>query len=118
MAHGDLIPGNVLVAEGRLVGVIDVGGLGPADPALDLVATWHFLEANPRRTLREALLSDDLGWVRGAAWAFQQARGGLVLRRQQPADESDGPVHPRANPGGRVTRDYARDTHAYAGSVL
>ncbi|HZL75868.1 MAG TPA: phosphotransferase [Propionibacteriaceae bacterium] len=33
MTHGDLIPGNVLVSEGRLVGVIDVGGLGPADPA-------------------------------------------------------------------------------------
>src|SRR4029453_2489585 len=26
MTHGDLIPGNVLVCDGRLVGVIDVGG--------------------------------------------------------------------------------------------
>jgi aminoglycoside phosphotransferase (APT) family kinase protein len=37
MTHGDLIPGNVLVSGGRLAGVLDVGGLGPADPALDLV---------------------------------------------------------------------------------
>jgi aminoglycoside phosphotransferase (APT) family kinase protein len=75
MTHGDLIPGNVLVADGRLVGVIDVGGLGPADPALDLVAAWHLLDAQPRRTLREALQCDDLEWARGAAWAFQQAMG-------------------------------------------
>jgi aminoglycoside phosphotransferase (APT) family kinase protein len=46
MTHGDLIPGNVLVSKGRLTGVIDVGGLGPADPALDLVGAWHLLEAN------------------------------------------------------------------------
>lgn len=35
MCHGDLIPGNVLVSGGRLAGVLDVGGVGPADPALD-----------------------------------------------------------------------------------
>jgi aminoglycoside phosphotransferase (APT) family kinase protein len=75
MTHGDLIPGNVLVADGRLAGVVDVGGLGPADPALDLVAAWHLLNPRPRRTLREALQCDDLQWARGAAWAFQQAMG-------------------------------------------
>jgi aminoglycoside phosphotransferase (APT) family kinase protein len=75
MTHGDLIPGNVLVADGRLVGVIDVGALGPADPALDLVAAWHLLESHPRRTLRDALRCDDLEWARGAAWAFEQAMG-------------------------------------------
>ena len=37
MTHGDLIPGNLLVSGGRLAGILDVGGLGPADPALDLV---------------------------------------------------------------------------------
>lgn len=75
MTHGDLIPGNVLVGGGRLAGVIDVGGLGPADPALDLVAAWHLLEPQPRQALREALRCDDLEWARGAAWAFQQAMG-------------------------------------------
>jgi aminoglycoside phosphotransferase (APT) family kinase protein len=75
MTHGDLIPGNVLVANGRLVGVIDVGGLGPADPALDLVGAWHLLEGGPRRALREDLASDDLEWARGRAWAFEQAMG-------------------------------------------
>lgn len=75
MNHGDLTSGNVLVAEGHLAGVLDVGGLGPADPALDLVSAWHLLEARPRQVLREDLGCDDLEWERGKAWAFEQAMG-------------------------------------------
>jgi aminoglycoside phosphotransferase (APT) family kinase protein len=75
MTHGDLIPGNVLVRDGRLAGVLDVGGLAPADPALELVCAWHLLDAGPRRTLRQALECGDLEWARGQAWAFQQAMG-------------------------------------------
>lgn len=75
MTHGDLIPGNVLVADGRLAGILDVGGLGPADPALDLVGAWHLLEAGPRRVLRTGLGCGDLEWERGRAWAFEQAMG-------------------------------------------
>lgn len=75
MNHCDLIPGNVLVKDGRLVGLLDVGGFGPADPALDLVSAWHLLDTEPREALRDALGSDDLEWERGRAWAFQQAMG-------------------------------------------
>ncbi|MGR6317612.1 aminoglycoside phosphotransferase family protein [Micromonospora soli] len=75
MTHGDLIPGNVLVAEGRLAGVLDVGGLRAADPALDLVGAWHLLESGPRQALRQQLDCDDLDWERGRAWAFVQAMG-------------------------------------------
>jgi len=75
MNHGDLVPGNVLVSNGRMVGVIDVGGLAPADPALDLVGAWHLLETGPRRVLRDELGCDDLEWARGKAWAFEQAIG-------------------------------------------
>lgn len=75
MTHGDLIPGNVLVSDGRLTGVIDIGWLGAADPALDLVAAWHFLEPEPRRALRDDLGCDAVEWARGRAWAFQQAMG-------------------------------------------
>lgn len=75
MTHGDLIAGNVLVSDGRLAGIIDVGGLGPADPALDLVGAWHLLEAAPRQMLRDDLGCDDLEWERGKAWAFEQAAG-------------------------------------------
>jgi len=75
MTHGDLIPGNLLVDGGRLAGVIDVGGLGPADPALDLVAAWHLLDPGPRDAFRADLRCGDLEWARGAAWAFEQAMG-------------------------------------------
>ncbi|MEU0092499.1 aminoglycoside phosphotransferase family protein [Kribbella sp. NPDC006257] len=75
MTHGDLIPGNVLVAGDRLSGVLDTGGFGPADPALDLVGAWHLLQSGPREVLRRRLASDDLEWERGKAWAFQQAMG-------------------------------------------
>src|SRR3954464_5957005 len=75
MAHCDLIPGNVLVSAGRLAGILDVGGFGPADPSLDLVSAWHLLEAGPRQVLRDHLGSDNLEWERGKAWAFVQAMG-------------------------------------------
>ncbi|MEU1827340.1 aminoglycoside phosphotransferase family protein [Streptomyces abikoensis] len=75
MSHGDLIPGNVLVAGDRLGGVLDTGGFGPADPALDLVSAWHLLRPGPRDVLRQTLDCDDLEWERGKAWAFQQAMG-------------------------------------------
>jgi aminoglycoside phosphotransferase (APT) family kinase protein len=75
MSHRDLIPGNVLVAGDRLSGVLDTGGFGPADPALDLVSAWHLLQPGPREVLRRTLACDDLEWERGKAWAFQQAMG-------------------------------------------
>jgi aminoglycoside phosphotransferase (APT) family kinase protein len=75
MSHRDLTPGNVLVAGGHLAGVLDVGSLGPADPALDLISAWNLLEAGPRQALCDALQCTDLEWERGKAWAFQQAMG-------------------------------------------
>ncbi|MHC6175919.1 aminoglycoside phosphotransferase family protein [Glutamicibacter sp. X7] len=75
MTHGDLIPGNLVVENDRLVGVLDGGGFSPADPALDLVCAWHLLDAERRSLLRQSLICDDLEWRRGAAWAFEQAMG-------------------------------------------
>lgn len=75
MSHGDLIPANLLVRDEHLVGVLDGGGFGPADPALDLVAAWHLLDRPAREALRSGLGSDDTEWARGAAWAFQQSMG-------------------------------------------
>lgn len=90
MSHRDLTPFNLLVAErdgeARLAGVLDTGSFGPADPALDLVAAWHHLDAPARRTLRRAVGADDLEWCRGAAWAFQQAMGlGWYYERSNPS---------------------------------
>lgn len=75
MSHKDLIPANLLVDGEHLVGVLDTGSFGPADPSLDLVAAWHLLGGEARTIFREALQADDLEWRRGAAWAFQQAMG-------------------------------------------
>lgn len=75
MSHTDLTPSNVLVRRGRLVGVLDCGGFSAADPALDLVAGWHLLDAERRAVLREALQCNDVQWLRGMAWAFQQSMG-------------------------------------------
>lgn len=77
MSHSDLIPPNLLVAEGRLVGVLDVGGLCAADPALDLVSAWHLLDSKRRELLRSHLSCDEPEWQRGRAWAFQQAMGAV-----------------------------------------
>jgi len=83
MSHTDLIPANLLVRDDRLVGVLDVGGFQPADPALDLVVAWHVFDERARGELREALRmgiplsrnDEALEWQRGAAWAFEQALG-------------------------------------------
>lgn len=75
MSHGDLIPANLLVRGERLVGVLDTGGFGPADPALDLVSGWHLLDRPAREVLRRELGCSDVEWLRGAAWAFEQAMG-------------------------------------------
>lgn len=75
MTHGDLVPGNLVVRDGRLIGLLDVGGLGAADPAVDLVVAWHALDDGPRAAFRSQLDVDDLRWSRGMAWAFQQAMG-------------------------------------------
>jgi aminoglycoside phosphotransferase (APT) family kinase protein len=70
------------VVGDRLVGVLDTGGFQAADPALDLVAAWHFFTDTPREQMRRALDSSDLQWERGAAWAFQQAAGAYWYYRR------------------------------------
>lgn len=75
MCHGDLTPQNVLVDGGHLVGVLDTGGFGPADPALDLVSVWHLLDAQRRELVRRELRCCDVEWERGMAWALQQSMG-------------------------------------------
>lgn len=89
MSHRDLTPFNVLIAEDggtRLVGVLDGGDFGPADPALDLVCAWHLFDAPVREVLRDAVDVGTTTWLRGAAWAFQQAAGlGWYYERSNPA---------------------------------
>lgn len=75
MSHRDLTPFNLLATGDRLAGVLDAGGFGPADPALDLVAAWHLFDVDRREIIREGVRADAVTWRRGAAWALQQAMG-------------------------------------------
>ena len=75
MSHRDLSPPNLLVEGERLVGVLDGGGFGPADPALDLASAWHLLDGERRALFRKAVAADAAEWRRAAGWAFEQAMG-------------------------------------------
>ncbi|MCG5445361.1 aminoglycoside phosphotransferase family protein [Micromonospora sp. NIE79] len=77
MSHGDLQPLNVLVADGRLVGVLDTGDFAPADPALDAMCGWYFFDDASRAVFRDELGCDDLEWERSKAWSFEQALGAI-----------------------------------------
>jgi aminoglycoside phosphotransferase (APT) family kinase protein len=75
--HGDLDPGNLLVAGGHLSAVIDFGGLGVGDPAPDLGPAWSVLDRESRPVFREAVGCDEDTWQRGRGWALSTALIGL-----------------------------------------
>lgn len=75
--HGDLLPGNLLVVDGRLSAVIDWGGLGVGDPACDLQPAWNVFVGESRAVYRAELDVDDASWLRGRGWALLQAVNAL-----------------------------------------
>lgn len=78
--HGDLKAENLLVEAGRLRAVIDFGGLGVGDPAVDLIIAWDLLSAE-RDVYRAALGVDDAMWARGRGWALSVALVALPYYR-------------------------------------
>ena len=68
--HGDLLPSNLLLQQGRLSAVIDWAGLGIGDPACDMIIVWGLLPPGARNTFRVALAVDDATWARGRGWAL------------------------------------------------
>lgn len=89
LTHGDLIPGNLVVEDGRLAAVIDWGYVSSADPALDLVPAWAVLGPDARERFRALLRPDDATWARARVNALEQALGGIVYytpRRHPLAD--------------------------------
>ncbi|WP_207632329.1 aminoglycoside phosphotransferase family protein [Occultella kanbiaonis] len=71
--HGDLLPGNLIVVDGRLDAVIDWGALNVGDPACDLQPAWSVFAGESRRAYADALGADDASWLRGRGWALAQA---------------------------------------------
>ncbi len=71
--HGDLVPGNLLVRDGRLSAVIDFGGLAVGDPACDMLAAWRVFAGPARQAFRDVLSVDDATWARSRGWALSTA---------------------------------------------
>ncbi|MFG1646459.1 aminoglycoside phosphotransferase family protein [Amycolatopsis sp. NPDC049252] len=71
--HGDLMPSNVLVHNGRLTAVLDWATAGIGDPACDLIPAWNLLTAATRPAFRDAVGADDAAWARGRGRALSMA---------------------------------------------
>jgi aminoglycoside phosphotransferase (APT) family kinase protein len=71
--HGDVNATNLLVANGRLIAVIDFGCSGVGDPACDVTIAWTFLFGESRERFRARLPLDNATWARGRGWALWKA---------------------------------------------
>ncbi len=69
--HGDLLPGNILIRNGRLSGVIDWSAAGLGDPACEAMLAWS-LPPGARRVYRRTLAFDDETWARARGWVVEQ----------------------------------------------
>lgn len=76
--HGDVAPGNLLVADGKLAAVIDFGTSGVGDPACDLVIAWTMFAGDDRAAFRHAIGQDAGTWARARGWALWKA---LILAK-------------------------------------
>ena len=75
--HSDLVRENLLFQGGRLVAVLDFGGLGIGDPTIDLHGAWEVLDGPGRARFRERLGVSDAHWRCGRGWALAIALGAL-----------------------------------------
>lgn len=80
--HADLMPGNLLLEDGHLAAVIDWGGSGMGDPAVDLIPAWNVLDARGRETFRAALDYDEDTWARARGWALWTGLGAQPYYRE------------------------------------
>jgi aminoglycoside phosphotransferase (APT) family kinase protein len=69
--HGDVAPGNLLVKDGRLCGVIDFGTMGVGDPACDYAIAWTFLDMESRKVFLQGIDPDTRDRAKG--WALWKA---------------------------------------------
>lgn len=69
--HGDVAPGNLLVKDGSLSGVIDFGIMGVGDPACDYAMAWTFFDSLSRAYFLQDLDAGTIDRARG--WALWKA---------------------------------------------
>ncbi|MFK4089948.1 aminoglycoside phosphotransferase family protein [Kribbella sp. NPDC020789] len=70
--HTDLHPANIVVAAGRLAGVIDFEDLGSGDPAIDLSAAWVLLPDAAAKRFFASYPMDEA--------TFRRARGHAAIK--------------------------------------
>jgi aminoglycoside phosphotransferase (APT) family kinase protein len=76
--HGDLDARNLLVADGRLTGVLDFGCVGVGDPAYDVLVAWKLFDPQRREQFRAAVSADEATWTRARGLVLSQAVGVLA----------------------------------------
>ncbi len=81
--HGDVHPGNLIVRDGRLAGVVDFGDLCAGDPAVDFAVGWMMFDLRGRTILRRYCDADPSAWQRAQGWAIAI---GLALVSQSPSE--------------------------------
>lgn len=79
--HGDLMPPNLLVADGRLIAVIDWGEPGLGDPASDLWCAWSVLDADRRERLFAQRGVDAAAVARSRGWIVRTTATGIAYYR-------------------------------------
>lgn len=75
--HADLSPLNLLARHGRLTAVIDFGGVGVGDPAVDMLPAWTWLTPQARDLFRGEVKPDDATWARGRGWGLALGLGAV-----------------------------------------
>ena len=89
--HGDVVPSNLLIQNGRLYAAIDFGMLGVGDPACDTAIAWTFFTDAARYAFLQAAQLDWDTQRRGRAWALWKAlitfRDRHPERAQQEAEQ-------------------------------
>jgi aminoglycoside phosphotransferase (APT) family kinase protein len=80
--HGDLMPTNLILRDGRLAGVVDWGTCTTGDPACEAMLAWMALDAGSRPRFRSLLAYDDATWARARGWAVSSGVGALAYYRE------------------------------------
>ncbi len=123
--HGDLHPANLLVADGRLSGVIDFGDITVGDPAYDLAVAWMWLPAAVRPAFRAVAgvgADDAATWARARGWALALGVTLVADAGRRAGHGGAGSAHrggrpgrPRSGPVRRVPPEMSGGSTADAG---
>ncbi|HYH35825.1 MAG TPA: aminoglycoside phosphotransferase family protein [Nocardioides sp.] len=79
--HGDLTPGNLIVRDGWLSGVVDWAPT-TGDPAVELHSAYQLFDPVTRGVYRDTLADDDATWLRARGWAVSIAATEIPYYRE------------------------------------